>query len=51
MPGATAEAKRQAAQDALLPIAPAGSGMSIPPDADALTFVRLTMLDPVFQLK
>jgi hypothetical protein len=51
MPGDTPSAKRRSAQAVLLPIAPAGSGAAIPADADALTFVRLTMLDPVFQLK
>ena len=51
MPGETPASKRQAAQVVLLPIAPAGSGASISPDADALSFVRLTMLDPVYQLK
>ena len=51
MPGDTPAAKRRNAQTVLLPIAPAGSGVSIPQDADALAFVRLTMLDPVYQLK
>ncbi|MFI4923941.1 MAG: DUF1800 family protein [Vicinamibacteria bacterium] len=51
MPGDTPAAKRRNAQTVLLPIAPAGSGASIPQDADALAFVRLTMLDPVYQLK
>jgi uncharacterized protein (DUF1800 family) len=51
MPGDTPSAKRRSAQAVLLPIAPAGSGAAIPADADALTFVRLTMLDPVYQLK
>jgi uncharacterized protein (DUF1800 family) len=51
MPGDTPAAKRSAAQALLLPIAPAGSGAAIPPDADTLTFVRLTMLDPAYQLK
>jgi len=51
MPGDTPAAKRRTAQAVLLPIAPAGSGAAIPQDADALAFVRFTMLDPVYQLK
>jgi uncharacterized protein (DUF1800 family) len=51
MPGDTPAAKRRAAQSVLLPLPPAGSGAAISPDADALAFVRATLLDPAYQLK
>jgi uncharacterized protein (DUF1800 family) len=51
LPGDTPAAKRRSAQAILLPLPPAGSGATFVPDADALAFVRATLLDPVYQLK
>jgi uncharacterized protein (DUF1800 family) len=47
-PGATSAAKMQSAQALLLPLAPLAVEAS---DADALAFVRATLLDPTYQLK
>jgi hypothetical protein len=49
-PGATPDAKLQAAQALLLPLAPVTAD---PPhgDIDAVTFVRAALLDPAYQLK
>lgn len=49
-PGATPDAKRQAAQALLLPLAPATADRP-DGDVDALAFVRATLLDPAYQLK
>jgi uncharacterized protein (DUF1800 family) len=47
-PGATSAAKMQSAQALLLPLPPLAVEAS---DADALAFVRATLLDPTYQLK
>ena len=51
LPGDGPSAKRSTAQAILLPIPPAGSGILARDEADALAFVRATLLDPAFQLK
>jgi uncharacterized protein (DUF1800 family) len=48
--GDTPEAKMQAAQALLLPLEPVVADAPHP-DADALAFVRATLLDPTYQLK
>ena len=49
-PGATPTAKMQSAQALLLPLAPVTADAPSS-DADALAFVRATLLDPAYQLK
>ena len=51
LPGDGPSAQRATAQAILLPVAPAGSGIVARDEADALAFVRATLLDPAFQLK
>jgi len=49
-PGTTPEAKLQAAQALLLPLAPVTADRPHG-DVDAVAFVRATLLDPAYQLK